>query len=475
MSFDGGNVVYRYHPNQRNERGITDDWIIDSFEVHLPSSHGYDTHVSSVMPMRRFIDEPDCIPFVAATQPDTATLPSFQSLDIAPYAYPTSMGWPNSLGAGLVSPPPSGPSSSYFSSCASDRQSTPLSPPDSGFMTWSPEIAHAEHFGLPFGGGRDLLGEQKPALGYSCVAMHEIQSYEDPQPEKLAYDDDTAYYGSYASAPHEGYHPVEAPGEPADSGVETDDNDSKDDDYTPLPPNLRRRRPQAARAVLAPRTPSKVTKRSGHTRRPSTQHVRSRGNRHSGNNAAAPRAFPCALANYGCTSTFGSKNEWKRHVNTQHMRLGYWRCDQCGDNRKPNDFNRKDLFIQHVRRMHPVKSTAATSKKSSKHTDKPAKGSAEDQVLNSLAERCFQRDRAPPDQSGCHFCDAAFEDTKNADHALWDKRLEHVAQHMENAKNSDDAGPADPSSWRVDERLHRWLVENRIITKDGGRGGFVLV
>lgn len=37
------------------------------------------------------------------------------------------------------------------------------------------------------------------------------------------------------------------------------------------------------------------------------------------------------------------------------MRLGFWRCDQCPDvHCKPNDFNRKDLFIQHVRRMHPV-------------------------------------------------------------------------------------------------------------------------
>ena len=36
---------------------------------------------------------------------------------------------------------------------------------------------------------------------------------------------------------------------------------------------------------------------------------------------------------------------------TQHFRMGFWRCDQCTDSPdRPNDFNRKDLFVQHVRR-----------------------------------------------------------------------------------------------------------------------------
>lgn len=197
------------------------------------------------------------------------------------------------------------------------------------------------------------------------------------------------------------------------------------------------------------------------------------GSSNSKSTSTPNRAFPCALANYGCEATFGSKNEWKRHVNTQHMRLGYWRCDQCEDNkRKPNDFNRKDLYIQHVRRMHPVHVTPASKKTAAKQCAKPVRGTAEDQALNALAERCFQQDRLPPDHSGCHFCDATFDCAGDPSPSLWDRRLEHVAQHMESAKK-DEAGPADPSSWRADALLQRWLLENRIIVKASG-GGFAL-
>ena len=35
--------------------------------------------------------------------------------------------------------------------------------------------------------------------------------------------------------------------------------------------------------------------------------------------AAHTRPFPCAFSFAGCNSTFGSKNEWKRHISSQHL------------------------------------------------------------------------------------------------------------------------------------------------------------
>lgn len=462
MDFPGGHITYRYSPNERPHRSIADDWTVDQYDVDVSSSFDYDASTSSLVPMHRFMGDCDFPLFNFTTQPNNERLPPFQSLDIAPYAHPASSSWPYAFPPEIHSPSLSGPSSSYFSSNASERQETPTSPPDTSFG-WSPEIVHPDQFGFAFGGGHDMFQEQKPAGGHSCVALHQVQSYEDPQPEKVAYEDDAVYYGSYASAPHEGYQPVEMNGDATDVGVDTDDNDSKDDDYVPQSPNIRRRRPQVPRSVTSPKSPSKVMKR-GHARRSSAPAAKPASNGIASHTTTTNnRAFPCALSQYGCTSTFGSKNEWKRHVNTQHMRLAYWRCDQCDcSNKRPNDFNRKDLFIQHVRRMHPIE-CAPAPKKPSKQSAKNSKGGTEEQTLNTIAERCLMHDRSPPARSGCHFCDATFEITSTGEQGQWDKRLEHVAQHMEAAKKTDDTRKADPSTWKTDARLERWLLDNGIV------------
>ncbi|KAL8902544.1 MAG: hypothetical protein Q9207_004600, partial [Kuettlingeria erythrocarpa] len=43
--------------------------------------------------------------------------------------------------------------------------------------------------------------------------------------------------------------------------------------------------------------------------------------------AAHTRPFTCSFRRYGCKSRFGSKNEWKRHVSSQHLCPGIYRCD----------------------------------------------------------------------------------------------------------------------------------------------------
>jgi hypothetical protein len=159
--------------------------------------------------------------------------------------------------------------------------------------------------------------------------------------------------------------------------------------------------------------------------------------------------FVCSFKPYGCESTFPSKNEWKRHVMSQHMKLGFFRCDighcntsqSAGDspngnaNRHPNDFNRKDLFTQHLRRMHsPWSGKTAPSEEMN---DEFEKG------LNEHRDRCWMENRAPPQRSRCGFCFAYF--------TSWEHRMEHVGKHYEKKESGDEAEDPDLVGWALEE------------------------
>lgn len=146
-----------------------------------------------------------------------------------------------------------------------------------------------------------------------------------------------------------------------------------------------------------------------------------------------PRTFICSFAPYGCESTFVSKNEWKRHVTSQHLQLGFYRCDvgKChvpasrsrSDSPslgQPNDFNRKDLFTQHHRRMHApwLQTTRRTPADSERHEFESG--------LEAVRKRCWHALREPPIQSHCGFCGEIFKGSTS-----WDVRMEHVGRHFE--------------------------------------------
>ncbi|KAJ5698812.1 hypothetical protein N7462_000817 [Penicillium macrosclerotiorum] len=164
-----------------------------------------------------------------------------------------------------------------------------------------------------------------------------------------------------------------------------------------------------------------------------------------GNN---PRIFVCSFAPYGCESTFVSKNEWKRHVTSQHLQLGFYRCDvgKCSVHMhqmspesfllsaastksrastpppgQPNDFNRKDLFTQHMRRMH-----APWLQSGRRRTPTDAEHSAFETSLEDVRRRCWHGLRTPPQQSHCGFCHETFTGDSS-----WDARMEHVGRHFE--------------------------------------------
>ncbi|KAG6009014.1 hypothetical protein E4U21_003345 [Claviceps maximensis] len=169
--------------------------------------------------------------------------------------------------------------------------------------------------------------------------------------------------------------------------------------------------------------------------------------------AAHTRPFPCAFFFAGCTSTFGSKNEWKRHISSQHLCLQYYRCSACPQSAiegKGNEFNRKDLFTQHLRRMHaPFQIKRAISQGDGRIQ-------AEwDTHVKEMQQSCLVTRRQPPQRAACPKidCQKGFEG-----HNAWDEWTEHVGRHMEKGE-----GPV----LGADDLLTQWALEEGIIEAKG--------
>ena len=167
--------------------------------------------------------------------------------------------------------------------------------------------------------------------------------------------------------------------------------------------------------------------------------------------AAHTRPFPCAFSFAGCTSTFGSKNEWKRHIASQHLCLTYYRCSSCPQSTvegKGNEFNRKDLFTQHLRRMH----APFAIKKAIAKGDSKLQLEWETHVKEMQAS-CLVIRRQPPQRSACPKTDCSniFEGTGS-----WDDWTEHVGRHMEKG---------EANRLGVDRLLAKWALDENIIER----------
>lgn len=183
------------------------------------------------------------------------------------------------------------------------------------------------------------------------------------------------------------------------------------------------------------------------------------------------RPFICVFHFAGCQSTFASKNEWKRHVMSQDLARYYWVCDigVCAHIRnflspspatgpasigpKPAKgaiFARKDLFTQHVRRMHAPANLVRAGRDS---LSMPSPSSSAipstdwDNQVKTLQNVALRERFELPTHMSCPApgCGASF-DGEDA----WDRRMEHVARHLERAAMGQEApvafgGPADPS------------------------------
>ncbi|KAI1439108.1 hypothetical protein GGR50DRAFT_1206 [Xylaria sp. CBS 124048] len=214
------------------------------------------------------------------------------------------------------------------------------------------------------------------------------------------------------------------------------------------------------------------------------------------------RPFTCIFEFAGCPSTFPSKNEWKRHCTSQHVVLQYWVCQQDGcaevsnkpsstSKRSPSGrrrnscpsppaehhnhnqrhpslpngtiFNRKDLYTQHLRRMH----VPAHLKNKVKSKTPVAEWEEQQRVCQNkaLKTRCHL-----PEHMACPApnCNARF-DGRNA----WDDRMEHVAKHLEKAAAGTE--PPVPFGSETDESLINWATSPEIgILRRGDNGRWTL-
>lgn len=322
------------------------------------------------------------------------------------------------------------------------------------------------------------------------------------------------------ASPHTAIHEEDID---ADGSMDIDLNDAdlslpgtpaSDTSYTPTSRARPRRkpRPSATRnSITAPkRTPqSRITKpphtsksrTSIHTCKSCTHAPFPSASSLSKHNATShSRNYVCVFAFAGCWSTFGSKNEWKRHVYTQHLQLESWVCENCvlpsaskptrsspssasaraGTEKVSQEFNRKDLFTSHLRRMHvpPSLLSALKTQKSplpANHTE-VVKWEKE---IKSLQDSALRQKRAPPLKLSCPVqgCEKVFVG-KNA----WGERMECVGRHLEKDKRGGGVVVEDGK----DREMVRWAVQTGICKVDesggvilveggGGKGGGVVV
>lgn len=356
-------------------------------------------------------------------------------------------------------------SSSYDSSNYSDRQYTPLSSPTPSIPCYSPELDRCDT--VPFAyGGQQASSDHDSDSGVPCVAMNAVQRYADVQPEQSLFDDEHRSY--YALGVQEGYYPMDEHEEQPEELAGTDNgvvNGMTNGNHVDAP-NIKHRQPKSRVSSKSTRGSSKASKRAKDKKRsPSYRPTQKPDEDYEHDAANVSKAFPCTFAIYGCSAAFSNKNEWKRHVNTQHMRLGYWRCDQCAyGGGRPNDFNRKDLFIQHIRRMHPVEKLKMN--KSRPSSSKSSRRDPDEQALADAAKRCWRTVRASPDKTACLYCEAEFEGA-----GTWEERLEHIGRHMELYKK-ENKSTAQPNNWRADVDMEDWLIRERLIKE--ADDGYVL-
>lgn len=260
-----------------------------------------------------------------------------------------------------------------------------------------------------------------------------------------------------------------------------------------------------------PSSPTKI-RQAPHGRRVSDNGAVSRPYGRRTSQTETPRPFICPLAPYRCSGTFSSKNEWKRHIHSQHICVGFWRCDQCPDSaNRPNDFNRKDLFTQHLRRMHSGpsedknKASRASGNRRASGTlasqQKPPGGGSTtnedfEKTLDMVRDRCWIQVRTAPQSLQCAFCGPQHEMFSGSN--CVERWMEHVGKHMASsagrARRSSTSGrpnlgridtgfgagaEVDPhrlmTAFSEDDVLRKWLLQERLIEKDPRTNKLVLV
>lgn len=404
--------------------------------------------------------------------------------------------------------------SSTVSSALSDRPDTPRLSPDT-FDRLSTRSNSSFANDVPYAnGGLKQICSRSPYPGFDCVAMDDVQKFLDESPADTYFSiaADAHHWAEFNYPPHlvhDGYVPI-GPQNTNDittpATYHSTPTTSEETSAIPgasrheseeLRPAIRRRRTTPAHPLTSQKTlTGRTSKRSARRRQnPSFQNQRVVESEPEQESSGAP--MPCPFIIYGCPRTsFGNKNEWKRHIQTKHMQLEYWRCQQCEEetpekskssssnnnqsnrnrNRKStNDFNRRDLFIQHLLRMHPFSGAsftahnnnnnnpAATGGTAAPATPRPPRNNLEQNYLTTEASICHHQSRLPPTTSRCIICSQNFQGPES-----WEKRLEHVGRHLEEMKRG-NVEVVPPREWLVDRELEEYLLREGLVVWRGGR------
>ena len=235
------------------------------------------------------------------------------------------------------------------------------------------------------------------------------------------------------------------------AGLEDNDDTNIDPSYKPNGANRRRNsrskggRHPTNKNILSPR-PSGVTKRQP----PSP---RMRATPPSSSTKSSCSTFPCTFAFAGCTSVFNTKNEWKRHVASKHTCFFYWECHvgPCGSS-DDRCFNRKDLFAQHLRRMHLPQGLSNFTKVKKDEWEKK---------LAALQNEGRLKGRRLIEAVSCPVpgCSSKWNGTK-----AWDDRMEHVAHHYEAVSRGQEKGGWSEQGGGVLE----WALKEKAVEESHG-------
>lgn len=121
------------------------------------------------------------------------------------------------------------------------------------------------------------------------------------------------------------------------------------------------------------------------------------------------RPFGCTFD--GCSKAFGSKNDWKRHEQSQHEQQECWRCHKCYE----VYFHHQNNFINHLMNKHSVK-----------RVDEATKQAKIRRVASNYQGQFW-----------CGFCDKVIVHDLHGVEAIH-HRFDHIADHFKNEQSSAD-------------------------------------
>ncbi|KAK6523410.1 hypothetical protein TWF281_001392 [Arthrobotrys megalospora] len=162
------------------------------------------------------------------------------------------------------------------------------------------------------------------------------------------------------------------------------------------------------------------------------------------------KPYLCIFGFAGCQQRFGARNEWKRHIATQHLVLYKYVCDHsdCVEKNKAKTiFNRGDLFMKHHERMH---SPANIYERSPDDLELIAWK----KEMKEAKRRC-ETLRTPPQRMTCGFCSIVFEDGDKT----WMELIDHVCLHYQ----SNDESVKNSNGYKDDPDLIEWMKQHKLI------------